>query len=259
MAVPAPGSRGLRRELLYNAPVGRIALFDPCYMATIRPQDAANARCILEALGDEVSLIDGRCCGQPAFNSGFRAEAKSVGRELLKAGQPYEAVVVTSGSCTSMVRHYLPDLFEGERATGAGRIAERFVDFATYVAAHPKLDTLGFQLDGVVAYHDSCHTRRELGASPAVLALLGRIEGLDVRRLAFEEECCGFGGAFAVKQPEVSVAMLTSKLEDVALTGARVLVSADVSCLAHIQSGAEGMGVQLEGWSLPEVLVRALA
>lgn len=255
------GQRSARPTLeeFYNAPVARIALFDPCYMATIRPQDAANARRILEALGDQVSLIDGRCCGQPAFNSGFRAEAKSVGRELLKAGQPFEAVVVTSGSCTSMVRHYLPDLFEGERATGAHRIAERFVDFASYVAAHPNLGTLGLRLEGVVAYHDSCHTRRELDASGAVLALLGRIEGLEVRRLTFEEECCGFGGAFAAKQPEVSVAMLTSKLDDVALTGARVLVSADFSCLAHIQSGAEGMGVQLEGWSLPEILARALA
>ncbi len=242
----------------YNAPVARIALFDPCYMATIRPQDAANARHILEALGDDVALLDGRCCGQPAFNSGFRAEAKAVGRGLLRAGQPYAAVVTTSGSCTSMVRHYLPGLFEGERAQGALRIAERFVDFASYVVAHPNLGRLGLRLQGVVAYHDSCHTRRELGSSSAVLSLLGRIEGLEVRRLSFEEECCGFGGTFAVKQPEVSVAMLTAKLEDVAVTGARVLVSADVSCLAHIQSGAEGMGVQLEGWSLPEILVRAL-
>lgn len=239
--------------------MARIALFDPCYMATLRPQDAANARHILEALGDDVALLDGRCCGQPAFNSGFRAEAKSVGRQLLKAGQPFGAVVVTSGSCTSMVRHYLPGLFEGERGAGAQRIAERFVDFASYVASHPNLDKLGLQLEGVVAYHDSCHTRRELGSSAAVLGLLSRIEKLEVRRLAFEEECCGFGGTFAVKQPEVSVAMLTSKLEDLALTGARVLVSGDLSCLAHIQSGAEGMGVQVEGWSLPELLVRALA
>jgi L-lactate dehydrogenase complex protein LldE len=158
-----------------------------------------------------------------------------------------------------MVRHYLPGLFEGERAAGAQRIADRFVDFASYVAAHPNLDTLGLRLEGVVAYHDSCHTRRELASSAAVLALLARVEGLEVRRLTFEEECCGFGGTFAIKQPEVSVAMLTTKLDDVALSGARVLVSGDVSCLAHIQSGAEGMGIQVEGWSLPELLVRALA
>jgi L-lactate dehydrogenase complex protein LldE len=227
-------------------------------MATVRPGDAANAVRVLELLGDTVSLLDGRCCGQPAFNSGFRSEARTAGRQLLKAGQPYEAVVSTSGSCTSMVRHYLPGLFEGDRAVAAGRIASRFVDFASYVAAHPNLGQLGFRLEGVVAYHDSCHTRRELGVSATVLSLLSRIEGLEVRRLLHEEECCGFGGTFAVKQPEVSVAMLTSKLDDISLTGARVVVSADFSCLAHIQSGAAGMGIQLEAWSLPELLARAL-
>ncbi len=227
-------------------------------MATVRPGDAANAVHVLESLGDTVSLLDGRCCGQPAFNSGFRSEARTAGRQLLKAGQPYEAVVSTSGSCTSMVRHYLPGLFEGDRAVAAGRIASRFVDFASYVAAHPNLGQLGFRLEGVVAYHDSCHTRRELGVSATVLSLLSRIEGLEVRRLLHEEECCGFGGTFAVKQPEVSVAMLTSKLDDISLTGARVVVSADFSCLAHIQSGAAGMGIQLEAWSLPELLARAL-
>ena len=227
-------------------------------MATVRPGDAANAVHVLESLGDTVSLLDGRCCGQPAFNSGFRSEARTAGRQLLKAGQPYEAVVSTSGSCPSMVRHYLPGLFEGDRAVAAGRIASRFVDFASYVAAHPNLGQLGFRLEGVVAYHDSCHTRRELGVSATVLSLLSRIEGLEVRRLLHEEECCGFGGTFAVKQPEVSVAMLTSKLDDISLTGARVVVSADFSCLAHIQSGAAGMGIQLEAWSLPELLARAL-
>mgnify|MGYP003434024883 CR=1 FL=1 len=197
-------------------------------MATVRPGDAANAIHVLQALGDSVTLLDGRCCGQPAFNSGFRDEARDAGRQLLKAGQPFEAVVVTSGSCTS------------------------------YLAAHPNLTSLALRLDGVVAYHDSCHTRRELGVSHIVLSLLARIHGLEVRRLLHEEECCGFGGTFAIKQPEVSVAMLTSKLDDISLSGARVVVSADFSCLAHIQSGAAGMGVQLEAWSLPELLARAL-
>lgn len=238
--------------------MARIALFDPCYLAALRPGDAACSRHILEALGDEVTLIDGRCCGQPAFNSGFRTEARTAGRQLLKAGQPFSAVVVPSGSCTSMVRHYLPPLFDGRKAAGATSIANRFVDFASYVAGHPGLGRLGFRLEGVVAYHDSCHTRRELHATGAVRSLLERVEGLEVRRLAHEEECCGFGGTFAAKQPEVSVAMLTTKLEDIAGTGARVLVSADYSCLAHIESGARGIGIELEGWSLSELLSRAL-
>jgi len=238
--------------------MARIALFDPCYMSALRPQDIGFARHVLEALGDSVTLIDGRCCGQPGFNSGFRDEARTVGRQLLKAAQPHAAIVVPSGSCTAMVRHYLPTLFEGSRAAGATSIASRFADFAGYVAQHPHLPRLSFKLEGVAAFHDSCHARRELHASAPALALLSRVEGLELRRLSFEDECCGFGGTFSAKLPEISVAMMTSKLDDISLSGARVLVSSDYSCLAHLESGARGIGIQLQGWSLAEVLSRAL-
>lgn len=239
--------------------MARIALFDPCYLATLRPNDASCARHVLEALGDEVTLIDGRCCGQPAYNSGFRDEARSVGRGLLRAAQPFGAVVTTSGSCTTMVQHYLPGLFPGERAVGAQSIANRFHEFVSYVAQHPNVDRLGLRLKATVAYHDPCHFRRELKATPLAIDLLGRIEGLEVRRLTYEEECCGFGGAFSVKLPEISVAMMTAKLGDIAETGARVLVSPDFSCLAHLDAGARGMGMELEVWTFPELLSRALA
>jgi L-lactate dehydrogenase complex protein LldE len=236
----------------------RVALFDPCYLGALRPSDAGHARRVLEALGDEVELIDGRCCGQPAFNSGFRDEARSVGLQLLRATHRFETVVVPSGSCTSMVTHYLPGLFEGSKAAGASRITARFHEFAGYVEGHPRVATLPLQLPGVVAYHDSCHLRRELGGTASVLALLGRVGALEVRRLPFEAECCGFGGAFSVKLPEVSGTMLRAKLDDIAASGARVLVSTDVSCLAHIEAGARGLGLPLETWSLAELLARAL-
>lgn len=235
-----------------------VALFDPCYMAALRPGDADNARHVLEALGDSVTLIDGRCCGQPAFNSGFRDQARTVGRELLKAAQQHAAVVVPSGSCTTMVQHFLPRLFEGRRVAGAASIANRFTEFAAYVAAHPRLKDTPLKLDGTVVYHDACHARRELGLTETVLGLLSRIEGLEVRRLTFEEDCCGFGGAFSVKLPEVSVAMMTSKLDDVSASGAKVLVSTDFSCLAHLEGGARGIGLKLETWSIAELLSRAV-
>lgn len=238
--------------------MARVALFDPCYLYALRPDDAGNARRVLEALGDDVTLIDGRCCGQPAFNSGFREAARAVGREALRAAQPFEAVVMASGSCTSMVQHYLPTLFEGGRADGARKIAGRFHEFTSYVGRHPQLEKAAFALDGVVAYHDSCHLRRELGLTSEALALLGRVKGLEVRRLANEAECCGFGGSFSVKLPEVSAAMMRAKLDDVAATGARVLVSTDFSCLAHLDAGARGIGMSLEAWTMPELLARAL-
>ena len=236
----------------------QVALFDPCYMAALRPEDAGHARRVLEALGDTVTLIDGRCCGQPAYNSGFRDEARSVGRGLLKAAQQHSVIVTPSGSCTSMVQHYLPGLFPGQRGLGAQFIANRFWDFTSYVAKHPKIESLALKLEGVVTYHDACHGRRELGVTPSALALIERIEGLELRRLNFEGECCGFGGAFSVKLPEVSVAMMTAKLDDVRGTGARVLVSGDYSCLAHLDGGARGIGLKLETWTLAELLARAL-
>jgi L-lactate dehydrogenase complex protein LldE len=235
-----------------------VALFDPCYLQALRPGDAASARRVLEALGDTVTLIDGRCCGQPAFNSGFLNEARAVGRQLLRAARAHAAIVTASGSCTAMVRHCLPALWEPPRSAAAAAIASRFVDFPTYVARHPGFERLGLRLPGVVALHESCHSRRELGASAAVAAVLARIEGLEVREPAFAEECCGFGGTFAVKEPEVSVEMMRAKLEALAATGARVVVSPDYSCLAHLQAGAAGLGIQLEGWTLPELLARAL-
>ncbi len=238
--------------------MSHVALFDPCYLGALRPTDAGHARRVLEALGDEVTLLDGRCCGQPGFNSGFRNEARTVGLQLLRAAQPFDAVVVASGSCVAMVTHYLPGLFEGAKASGAAKIAGRFSEFASYVASHPRLEKVPLQLEGVVAYHDSCHFRRELGLSPLALDLLGRIQGLEVRRLANESECCGFGGSFSVKLPEVSAEMMRAKLTDVSATGAHVLVSTDLSCLAHLDSGARGLGLPIETWTLAELLAKAL-
>lgn len=236
----------------------RVALFVPCFFPVLRPVDVRHAERVLRALGDDVSVIEGRCCGQPAFNSGYRDEARAAGRELLRAAQPHATIVTPSASCVSMVRHYLPTTFEGERHVAAQSIGNRFHEFAGYVANHPALDSLTLRLPGVMAYHDSCHARRELGLTSTVLGLLGRVEGLEVRRLQYEEECCGFGGSFSVKHPEVSAAMMSAKLADVDGTGARVLVSTDLSCLAHLEAGARGLGMALETWTVAEVLSRAL-
>lgn len=236
-----------------------VALAVPCFGPVLRPSDTTDARRVLEALGDEVTLLSGQCCGQAPFNSGFRDDARTTGREFLRAAQPFERVVLLSGSCTAMVQHYLPSLFEPPRDAGASAIAHRTIDFASYVAGHPNLDSLTLRLEGTVAYHDSCHSRRELKATAAAVRCIESIDGLELRRLLFEDECCGFGGSFSVKLPEVSTEMLRSKLNVVAATGARVLVSADLSCLTHIQAGADGTGQALETWTLPELLAKALA
>lgn len=235
-----------------------IGLFVPCYMAALRPADSDNARVVLEALGDTVEVIEGRCCGQPAFNSGFREEARKAGREALRVATDFEVIVVPSGSCTSMLRHYLPSLYEGRRREAARGRVERFVEFCSYVANHPNREVVAFQLDGVMAYHDSCHGRRELAITQTVKELLDSVRGLEVRTLAHEDECCGFGGAFSVKLPEVSREMGGTKLKDMRQTGVNVLVSADLSCLLHLEGLAGEDGSSIETWSVAEVLAKAL-
>ena len=236
----------------------KVALAIPCYVAATRPSDGRAAAAVLRALGDEVSVLDGRCCGQPAFTSGFREESRRVGTELLRAAQPFDAIVMPSSSCVSMVHHYLAPMFEGTRRTGAERIGERFHEFASYVAGHPAIDSLPLRLPGTVAYHDACHARRELRITGDVLGVLARVDGLEVRRLEFEGECCGFGGVFSAKLPEVSAGMRQAKLDDVRATGAQVVVSTDLSCLGHLEAGAIAGGQPLETWTLAELLSRAL-
>ncbi len=227
-------------------------------MSVLRPGDGEFARKVLEALGDEVEVIEGLCCGQPGFNSGFRDEARDVARGALRVADQFDQVVVPSGSCTSMLRHYLPMLYEGDRREAATARVERFSEFVSYVANHPERASLRFALDGVVAYHDSCHGRRELGITGTVKDLLRSVDGLEVRELVHEDECCGFGGTFRVKQPEVSRLMAESKLRDMEATGAQVLVSADLSCLGHLEGIALEDGRDIETWTVAELLGRAL-
>lgn len=235
----------------------RTALAVPCYAAALRPGEAKAALRVLEALGDEVTLVEGRCCGQAPFNSGYRPEARTAGRELLRAIQPFDHVVMLSGSCAAMIQHYLPMLFDEPRRAGAHAIGERVTDLATHIAGHTNRAALALHLDGTIAYHDACHGRRELNATEAAISVLGAVDGLEVRRLAHEEECCGFGGSFSVKLPEVSVMIMKAKLDEVADTGAKVLVG-DLSCITHLQAGANGSGQDLETWTLAELLAEAL-
>jgi L-lactate dehydrogenase complex protein LldE len=235
-----------------------VALVTPCYAEILRPSDRVHARRVLEELGDFVHEIRGRCCGQPGFNSGNQREAAQAGKELLRAAHEFDTVVTPSGSCTSMVRHALPELFAGRLRDGAGRISARFVEFSAYVSGHQQVEQLSLNLDATVAYHDSCHARRDLGLTDSVFSLLARIDGLEVRRLEMEAVCCGFGGAFSVKHAEVSEAIRTLKLDDVAGTGAQILVSTDLSCLSHVATGARSAGLALETWTIAELLAEAL-
>jgi L-lactate dehydrogenase complex protein LldE len=212
---------------------GRVQLFATCLGDLFFPEAVADADVLLREAGFAVELPSKQvCCGQPAFNSGHRKAARRVARTFVKAFSRSLPVVLPSGSCTTMVSHYLPELVGSDR-----------YDVWELSAF---LDTNGIELplrnEGrVVAYHDSCHMTRELGISRPPRRLLERT-GAQVVLLPRADLCCGFGGTFSVRQPEVSVAMADDKLTSAFAVHAEALVTADPGCLMHLRGRAARTG-----------------
>jgi L-lactate dehydrogenase complex protein LldE len=209
----------------------RVQLFATCLGDLVFPDAVGDAEALLEEAGFEVVFPRGQvCCGQPAFNSGHRAAARRVARTFVRAFSPKLPVVLASGSCATMLTHYLPEL------TGSAPYeVYELSAFLTRAGATPAPRNEGKR----IAYHDSCHMLRELGISSEPRRLL-EASGAEVVSLRRPDLCCGFGGTFAVRQPEVSVAMADDKLASV--VDADVLVTADPGCLMHLRGRAEKTG-----------------
>ena len=215
----------------------KVALFVPCYVDAINPEVAVSAVRVLRRLGVEVSYPEGQtCCGQPAFNSGFTDEARSVARHFLDVfeGADYDHVVTPSGSCAAMVARYYPLLFEGSERERAESVGARVREFSAYLVGELGVTDVGAHHAGRAVFHTGCHLRRELGVLREPRELLRNVEGLDLLDWEHEELCCGFGGTFAVKMPEVSTAMADEKVKALDRSGADTLISSDSSCLMHL-------------------------
>ena len=219
----------------------RVALFVPCYVDLLSPEVGVSVVRLLRKLGVEVVYPEAQtCCGQPAFNSGFFDEARGVARHFLDVFEKerYDYVVCPSGSCTTMVSHYYPFLMEErpeerERAEAlVGRVRE-LSDFLVNVIG-ASAGALGARYEGRAVFHTGCHQRRELGLLEEPRKLLGGVEGLELVDWPNEELCCGFGGTFAVKMPDVSTAMADEKIKALEASGADTLISGDSSCLMHL-------------------------
>jgi len=212
---------------------------------------------VLERVGYRVDFPeDQTCCGQPAFNSGYRAEARTVARHFLNTFETSECVVVPSGSCTAMIVHHFADLFQKEPETLARvhAMEKRVWEFSTFLTQVAEVEDVGAHRDGAVTFHDGCHGLRELGVKDAPRRLLAQVRGLELREMSPAEECCGFGGTFAVKFSELSGAMARTKIEAIQRTGASTVVSADPSCLMQIQGALSRAGSAIGTMHLAEVL-----
>ena len=235
----------------------RVALFVTCMVDQLFPKIGLAMTEVLERLGFTVDFPEAQtCCGQPAFNSGYHAEARSAARHFLGVFEKSEAIVVPSGSCTAMITHHFAELFANEPATRARAesFAKRVWEFSAFLTEVAGAEDVGARLEDIVTFHDGCHALRELGIRQQPRQLLSRVRGLELRELDPAEECCGFGGTFAVKFAELSGAMARTKIDAIVRTGAHTVVSLDPSCLMQIQGAISRAALNLRTMHLAEVL-----
>ncbi|MFM7248069.1 MAG: (Fe-S)-binding protein [Actinomycetota bacterium] len=242
----------------------RVRLFTTCLADVVARRTADDAEHVLRALGHDVERVRGAtCCGQPAFNSGFDGPARGVAGATLRAldDGTDDPIVVPSGSCASMLRLHWREIFHGRpEAEGAVRVARRVRELSAFLADDPAaLRALGPRLDVRVGYHDSCHMLRELRLREEPRAVLAQVEGLELVPLASGERCCGFGGTFSGRYPEVSTAMADSKITDVDAAGVDLLVSADPGCLLQLEGRMSRTGSPVRVRHVASLLREALA
>jgi L-lactate dehydrogenase complex protein LldE len=235
----------------------RVSLFVTCMVDQLFPKVGMAMAGVLERLGYEIDFpADQTCCGQPAFNSGYRDEARTVARHFLKVFENCGQIVVPSGSCTSMVTHHFAELFHKEPETleKVHALENRIWEFSTFLTEVAGVDDVGASFNEVVTFHDGCHALRELGIKSAPRRLLAKVRGLELREMLPAEECCGFGGTFSVKFADLSGAMARTKIEAIERTGAKAVVSLDPSCLMQIQGALSRAGSEIRTMHLAEVL-----
>lgn len=215
----------------------RVSLFITCLADQLYPEVGESVVRLLHRYGCEVDFPELQtCCGQPAYNSGYQDEAREVARNWIRAFEHSDYVVSPSGSCTGMVHHYYPQLFENEPEwkEKADLLIEKTYEFSQFVVQVLGIKDMGAELPVKVTYHPSCHAMRLLGVKEEPGELMAHVKGLELIDLPYKEDCCGFGGTFAVKMADMSEAMVCEKAVNVCKTNASVLVGTDMGCLMNI-------------------------
>ena len=239
-----------------ETPARRIGLLVTCLVDLMRPAVGFAAVRLLEAAGCTVVVPKQSCCGQPAWNSGDRADAHAVALTVISAFEDVDYVVAPSGSCAGMVRVHYPRLFADDaanlgRASALAAKTWELVAFLTDICGVERVDQ---RLEAVACYHDSCSGLRELGIREQPRRLLATVDGLSLKELAEPESCCGFGGTFCVKYPDISNTIVTKKAEHIAATGARTVLGGDLGCLMNIAGKLRRLGSAVEVRHVAEVL-----
>ena len=235
----------------------RVALFVTCLVDLFRPTIGFAAVKLLEQAGCTVEVPRAQtCCGQPAYNSGNRADAKAIALRVFDAFAGFDHVVAPSGSCAGMIRQHYPELFADDPAIlpRAQELAARTWELVSFLVDVCGMLTVNVAWDRDVTYHDACSGLRELGVKLQPRQLLASVTGLRLRELPGAEVCCGFGGTFCIKYPEISDKMVSDKEADIVATGAKAVLAGDLGCLLNIAGKLYRHGRRIEVRHVAEVL-----
>ena len=231
----------------------KVGLFVTCLVDLIRPRVADAARKLLERAGCDVEVPKAQtCCGQPAWNSGADRHAQDLARQTIRQFEPYDYVVVPSGSCAGMIKRHYIEALPGD--AGAAALAAKTHELLSFLVNVRGMKDVAARCAARACYHDSCSSLREMRVKTEPRTLLDSVEGLELRELSDGEVCCGFGGLFTVKYPEISARMADDKIADAVATGAEMLIGGDLGCLLHLQRRMRKTGKRLAVRHAAEVL-----
>ena len=237
----------------------KASIFITCLVDQIFPQVGEAMVQVLRRVGVSLDFPEAQtCCGQPAFNSGLRSEAKVLAERMVSVFDGSEYVVAPSGSCTSMVRVFYPELFKDDPTSleKIKALSNRTYEFSEFLVKVVGIEDVGASYQGSVTYHPSCHLLRELEVRNEPQALINNVRDVQFHELKDKEQCCGFGGTFSVKYPDISGAILQSKIDNIKDTGADVLISNDAGCLMHVAGGLERQELTVKTMHLAELLAK---
>jgi len=234
-----------------------VQLFIPCFVDQLYPNTAFNMIRVLEKVGCKVSYNEQQtCCGQPAYNAGFREDCRAVASKLIDDLSGVDYIVSPSASCTGFVRNYYPKIFDNSSQHNVVKeMQKRIFEFSEFLTDVLKVEKIeGAKLHGKATYHDSCAALRECGIKKSPRTLLQHVEGLELVEMNDVETCCGFGGTFSVKFEPISIAMADQKVKHALDTGAKYMISTDLSCLMHLQGYINEKGYDLQTMHIADVL-----
>ncbi len=233
-----------------------VQLFIPCFVDQLYPETGMNMVKVLEKLGCKVAYNTRQtCCGQPAFNAGYRDDAKAVARKFLHDFSEAGYIVGPSGSCTGYVRNFYDKMFANSSEHNlCNQLRENMYEFTEFLTKILKVDDLGATLNGKATYHDACGSLRECGIKEGPRQLLKKVKGLELVEMKECETCCGFGGTFAVKFEPISMGMAQVKVKSALDTGAEYIITTDVSCMMHMQGYIDHNKLPVKTMHIADVL-----